>query len=108
MRKQFLFLIVWLLLSQIMKAQLGNGDFTPNYKDYLTRIAPGTPTAAAFQKYGDIPVDITSGSQQITIPIVTLKVGNFSWPLSLSYHTNGVKVSEVASNVGLGWVLNGV
>lgn len=100
-------LIIFLFASQSMSQQgLGNADFVPNYKDFLTRIPPSSPEASAFQKYGDIPVDITSGSQQISIPFTTLKVGNFSWPLSLSYHTNGVKVSEVSTITGLGWVLN--
>ena len=86
-------------------SQSGGSDF-PTYNDYLTRITPSSPSAAAFQKYGDIPVDVTSGSMQVTVPVTTIKLGAFNWPISLSYHTNGVKVSDAATEVGLGWVLN--
>lgn len=95
-----------IIFTFIIHFAIGQGNFTPVLKDYLTRTAPVSPAASVFQKYGDIPVNISSGSQQVTIPITALKVGNFTWPISLSYHTNGVKVSEIASDVGLGWVLN--
>src|SRR5207249_5056987 len=41
----------------------------------------------------------------INIPIYTLQLKDFSFPITLSYHAGGIKVEEMASNIGLGWSL---
>lgn len=69
-------------------------------------IIPPSPEAQAFTKYGDIPVSTYTGVPDITIPIYTIKDGDIEVPISLSYHASGIRVSEEASWVGLGWVLN--
>lgn len=65
-----------------------------------------SPNAASLGKYGDIPVSYHTGVPNISIPIYTVTQGSLSLPISLSYHSSGLKVDEVASNVGLGWSLN--
>ncbi len=65
-----------------------------------------TPNAASLGKYTDIPVSNHTGVPNISIPIHTITEGGLSVPISLSYHSSGVRVDEVASNVGLGWTLN--
>jgi RHS repeat-associated protein len=87
-----LFLAIAMSLSEL-KAQIPNKTMP-------------TPTAAALGKYSDIPVNLSTGVPSISIPIHTLSEGALSLPISLSYHASGVKVAEVASNVGLGWSLN--
>lgn len=72
----------------------------------LPMIAPPAPEAAAFARYGTIPVDYSTGVPKISIPIYTIKTGQLEFPLSFSYHASGNKVSDIASSVGLGWVLN--
>jgi YD repeat-containing protein len=67
---------------------------------------PRTPNAASLGKYGDIPVSYHTGVPNISIPIYTVEEGDLSLPISISYHSSGVKVEEVASWVGLGWSLN--
>ncbi len=67
---------------------------------------PPVPTVAAFEKYGNIPVNMASGVPQVGVPIATLKVKDFEWPVSLSYHAGGVRPSDIATSVGLSWVLN--
>ncbi|TXN36891.1 RHS repeat protein [Flagellimonas hymeniacidonis] len=69
-------------------------------------ITPSTPEAAAFQKYGNIPIGEFSGTASINIPIYELKLKEMVVPVSLSYITRGIKVDEISSTVGLGWVLN--
>ncbi len=69
-------------------------------------VVPASPNAAALGKYGDIPVSYHTGVPQISIPIHTLKEGDLSLPISLNYHSSGIKVEELASWVGLGWSLN--
>ncbi|MGN7825078.1 RHS repeat domain-containing protein [Chitinophaga sp. 22536] len=72
----------------------------------LPKLIPPSPNAAALGKYGDIPVGLYTGIPNIGIPLYTVKLGKFSLPISLNYHSSGLKVEERASNVGLGWSLN--
>jgi hypothetical protein len=67
---------------------------------------PQGPVTAAFTRYGDIPVDLSTGVASINIPIYTLSSHGINVPVSISYHASGIKVQDVASPVGLGWVLN--
>ncbi|MDR2994333.1 MAG: hypothetical protein LBV11_11015, partial [Bacillus cereus] len=67
---------------------------------------PPTPEAAAFLKYGEYPVSYNIGIPDISIPIYTIKSGELTLPISLSYHAGGIKLEELASSVGLGWTLN--
>lgn len=65
------------------------------------------PNTAAFARYGEIPVDLSRGIPNIQIPLYDLDVGGGNTlPISLSYHASGIRVSDVASWVGLGWSLN--
>ena len=72
----------------------------------LNKIIPPSPQAAALARYGEYPVGHTSGVPQIDIPLYEIKVGDYTLPISISYHASGIKVDDVASTVGLGWVLN--
>lgn len=60
----------------------------------------------ALSKYADIPVSNYTGIPTISIPLYTIKSGDLTLPIHLSYHGSGIKVSEESSNIGLGWVLN--
>lgn len=70
------------------------------------KLIPPSPDAAALGKYGQIPVDKSTGIPQISIPLYEIKTPRFSLPISLSYHASGIKVEEISSWVGAGWVLN--
>lgn len=50
-------------------------------------------------------VDNFTGSRTIRIPLCNFVSNGFSFPISLNYRTNGVKVSDIASSVGLKWNL---
>jgi hypothetical protein len=64
-----------------------------------------TPNAASFIRFGDIPVSLYTGTPDISIPLYTLQSGKLSLPISLSYHSGGVKSDEHPGWVGLGWTL---
>lgn len=70
------------------------------------KITAPSPQAYAFAQYADMPVSLYTGVPSIDIPLYTIQVGQFSFPISLSYHASGIKVSQEASWVGLGWNLN--
>ncbi|CAD0001356.1 DUF5977 domain-containing protein [Flavobacterium salmonis] len=76
--------------------------------DEIQKIIPLSPNAAAFVKYGEIPVSNFTGTANVSVPIYTIKTKEFTLPLELSYHTGGNKVEEVASWVGLGWSLSNI
>ncbi|MEM1121854.1 MAG: hypothetical protein AAGJ18_15490 [Bacteroidota bacterium] len=64
------------------------------------------PNAASLGKYGDVPINYSVGLPNISVPLETVADGPIGVPISLSYHPSGIRVSEMASWVGLGWSLN--
>lgn len=72
----------------------------------LPRIVPPPADAASLGKYGDVPVNLSVGLPNITVPIYEIKTPRLSVPISLSYFASGVKVDDIASWVGLEWSLN--
>ncbi|MES2662736.1 MAG: RHS repeat-associated core domain-containing protein [Pseudomonadota bacterium] len=79
---------------------------TVQEENILVRQSSQSPTAAGLGKYVDLPVNYNSGLPQISIPITTVSGKQLNLPISLSYHGGGIKVSELASWVGLNWSLN--
>lgn len=65
-----------------------------------------TPNTYAFARYGDLPVDYSTGIPQISIPLTSISDRDIKVDVSLSYYASGIKVDQEASWVGLGWSLN--
>lgn len=86
------------LMAQYQPGRLANG-ITP------TISLPSTE-AASLGKYGEWPVSLYTGTASVTVPIYEIKIGSFSLPVQLSYHTGGVKVDDVASWTGVNWTLS--
>lgn len=99
MLKRTLLIIVLFIFSKLVFAQL-QADIQ------MPKIVPPSPDAAALGKYGEIPVDKSTGVPEISIPLYEIKTSHFSLPITLSYHASGIKVEEIASWVGAGWSLN--
>ncbi|MEO7216332.1 DUF5977 domain-containing protein [Mucilaginibacter sp.] len=74
--------------------------------NYIPTVFPKAPNVAAFEKYGDYPVDLSSGVPNISIPLYTIESGSLKVPITLSYHASGNRVDESASWVGLGWTVS--
>ena len=74
--------------------------------DLLKSVVHPSPQSAAYARYGEYPVDYSTGVPKIEIPLYTLDTGDYQLPISLSYHASGIKVTDVSTPVGLGWVLN--
>lgn len=70
------------------------------------KIVPPSPTAYELGKYGQVPVGMFTGTPNVSLPLYTYRSQNLSVPMSLSYSSNGIKVDQLASSVGLGWSLN--
>lgn len=95
-------LLPFLLLSSVCHADEADG----NNSTPMDAVYPRSPQAAALARYGEYPVGHTTGVPDITIPLYEVKVGDYTLPVSISYHASGIKVNDVASTVGLGWSLN--
>ncbi|MEW7278827.1 hypothetical protein ABW636_09540 [Aquimarina sp. 2201CG1-2-11] len=72
----------------------------------LPSIVPPSPDVASLGKYGEIPIGYQYGTPNISVPIYQLTEGALSLTISLSYRSEGVKVEEISSNVGMNWSLN--
>ncbi|HVU57721.1 MAG TPA: DUF5977 domain-containing protein, partial [Puia sp.] len=96
--------IIPLLLFLLSMSGLVSGQSDQRAYD-LQNVVPPSPNAASLGKYADWPVNLFTGVPEINIPIYELKGRSISVPVSLSYHASGIKVSENASCVGLGWSL---
>ncbi|WP_323028568.1 hypothetical protein [Gelidibacter japonicus] len=73
----------------------------------LPQITHPTPNVMAFNKYGMAPPSLFTGTANISIPIYTINTRDgFAFPISIVYNASGIKVDEIASNVGLGWGLS--
>lgn len=92
---------LFLLISTIAFGQTENdpSKFMPN-------IIPPSPTAYGLGTYGNTPIGLFTGSQNINIPIYTYKTANLEVPIAMFYSSNGVKVDEISTNVGQSWNLS--
>ena len=73
---------------------------------YFPTIAPPPPNSASLGLYGQVPLNQFTGSANVSIPLLEIKSNSLSMPISLSYSSDGVKVDQYESNVGMGWALN--
>lgn len=93
--------VLFLCLSYIflVKSSAQNTEFK------LENYTPPTPTAFQFLKYMEMPVSEFRGIPSISIPLHRIEEDGVVIPLDLTYHAGGIKVTQEASWVGLGWDL---
>lgn len=82
--------------------------YSQNVNTYLPIInnIPSSPEAALLGKFGDVPIGHYTGTADISIPLYTIKESSLEIPIYLRYHSSGIKVSDEATWVGLGWDLS--
>ena len=86
----------------IRQAAIADGDYRSTMPNYI----PVSPTAGSLITFADYPVSYYSGVPNVSIPLYEIEIDNYKLPISLSYHASGIKLSQEASWVGLGWALN--
>uniref|UniRef100_UPI00374D7C5C hypothetical protein n=1 Tax=Flavobacterium sp. TaxID=239 RepID=UPI00374D7C5C len=96
--KKIKILISFVLFSTIVHGQNSNA--------YLPKINPSSPETYKFNQFVDTPVGYNTGMPNIDINLGEINIDGVSVPISLSYHSDGIKVDEKATWVGLGWSLN--
>jgi len=82
---------------------IASGQDRTNY--LRTDLISPSPTAASIERYGNISVNPSSGSANLSIPIFNVTGLELSLPISLSYGYSGLRPAENAGWVGLGWTL---
>ncbi|HWB27598.1 MAG TPA: DUF5977 domain-containing protein [Chitinophagaceae bacterium] len=92
----FIVLMLWMAAKTWAQAP---AIYTPN-------IIPPSPNAASLMKFSDIPVSTYTGTADVTVPIYNIEAKGISIPVSVAYHTGGIRLREEAGWVGLGWALN--
>jgi YD repeat-containing protein len=106
MRKIKYIYIIFLLLTFVSVLSAQNDDRGPlpdiNYSPIQNFPAPNVAT---FNTYGNIPVDLYTGTPDISIPIYTIEEDGFLIPITLRYNIQNVKPNTHPGVVGLGWNL---
>ena len=82
-----------------------NGQGSPP-DPYIPSIVPPSPAAASLMKFTDVPVSPYTGTADVTVPIYTIHAKGIDVPVSVAYHTGGIRAKEESGPVGLGWALN--
>ncbi|WP_312768989.1 hypothetical protein [Epilithonimonas sp.] len=85
----------------------GQGLYNNIYKDNINEHFNITsPSAGEFERVTSTNINEAFGTANIKIPLFEIKEGNISVPIYLSYNSQGIKVNQVESNVGLGWSIS--
>ncbi|HEX7845859.1 MAG TPA: DUF5977 domain-containing protein [Chitinophagaceae bacterium] len=98
MRKIILTTLILIVHSALTLAQQNNP------KD-LPLVVPPTPEVSAIIKAGLLSNDLHTGAASATIKLYELENGPIKFPISLAYRSNGIKVNDIPSRVGIGWSL---
>lgn len=69
-------------------------------------ITPLSPNSTAFEKYGMVPVNLSSGVITSSVPLFTIPMGSHSFDVKMYYSSQGLRVDELPTNLGMGWSLN--
>lgn len=72
----------------------------------VPQVVPVSPAVAAMEKYQFYPVSHCTGVPDITIPLYEIVAGELTIPVTLSYHSSGLKPKERSGVAGTGWTLN--
>lgn len=103
MKLRHLYLLLLMLVQGQMFAQTA---ITDQIKKLVPKPIPQSPNVAALGQYGTYSVNLYTGLPEISIPIFDVTSGSLKAPITLSYHAAGIKYTDQATWVGLGWSLS--
>jgi len=69
------------------------------------KVIQPSPTAASLGALREYSYELLFGTANITIPLYSINVNNNTLPITLQYTSTGVRVTDNAGWVGLGWSL---
>ncbi len=100
-RRIAFFSVSLILINHPSPAQTTAADFTK-----VIQILPPSPAAAGLGQYGGVNSSLSTGSPNVSIPLLDYQVKTLSLPVSISYSSNGIKVDQISGRTGMGWVLD--
>ena len=103
--KLLFFLITILGCQSYSYGQSSNGGNPIDTEALFKNQMVNTPATAALKQNIVYPVNYSTGLPEIKIPLYEVKNGDVVLPIYLTYHASGIKLSDVAGWVGLGWNL---
>jgi len=80
-------------------------QITGNDPSLLPNILPSSPEAYKLGSYGNIPLNLFTGTTNINIPLTEFKTSTLTLPITLHYASNGIKIDDMNGSTGLGWNL---
>ncbi|WP_445453145.1 RHS repeat domain-containing protein [Flavobacterium sp. 25HG05S-40] len=97
-----------ILLSIILLSVLWchSQSISDDINNFESNTTLSSPDVYSFEKVNLTEVKKYVGKADVTIPIYEIKSGNLSYPIFLKYDTGGIKVDQLASDVGLGWSIS--
>ncbi|HCT29336.1 MAG TPA: hypothetical protein DIW31_01045, partial [Bacteroidales bacterium] len=98
--------IKFLLVTLLVLASCANsiGQIIEITTD-IPEFSPPSPNAYQIGRFGQVPVNESTGAINYSIPLHTYKVGDITVPVTLNYSGNGVKVDQSSSLTGINWTL---
>ena len=69
-------------------------------------VSVSPPTPSSISKFTQVPVSLSSGTIDVSLPIYTLKEKGLSIPITLRYDGGGVRPNQRSSWVGTNWSLH--
>lgn len=94
-RVSSLVILILLLGSKLCFGQIGKAT-----------VIPPPPAAAALAAVADVPISLYTGTPNIDFPLYNLTCGAVNVGISLSYNARGIRVEDVSTGLGVGWMLN--
>lgn len=65
-----------------------------------------SPQTSTMIRYDEMPVNMSTGRIDFSIPLINIQDKDFDFPISLFYNSDGFKPSEGDNYVGRGWTLH--
>ncbi|WPU94318.1 hypothetical protein SNE25_02120 [Mucilaginibacter sabulilitoris] len=72
----------------------------------MPNMLPPSPSVSEITKYALVGPSLSTGAVNTHIDLYTYSTKNLHLPITLNYSSTGLKVDQIASRVGLGWMLN--
>lgn len=79
--------------------------FTQSFQQTGYAVSPAT---AEMVKVANVPLNLSAGVLDQTIPVYEIRSDDFSWPLQLRYSYAGLRLEELPGECGLGWSMAGL
>ncbi len=79
---------------------------TTSIAQEIPELSPQSPTVGSLGTFGEIPVSLSTGIPNVSIPVYTFEQGDITVPISIDYHASGIRIKDRSGLVGAKWALN--